>query len=67
MNSGVICWRNSKKSIIADSTKKFEYIVFLGAIKKVVCMDEEIHDRTWVVPSIAKHIKPFYDDNEAII
>ncbi|KAL0413288.1 UNVERIFIED_CONTAM: Retrovirus-related Pol polyprotein from transposon TNT 1-94 [Sesamum radiatum] len=65
LNGGVVAWKSSKQDTTTDSTTETEYITASEAAKKAVWMKNYIQE-LGVVPSIAKPVVIFYDNNEAI-
>ncbi|KAL0296018.1 UNVERIFIED_CONTAM: Retrovirus-related Pol polyprotein from transposon TNT 1-94 [Sesamum radiatum] len=65
LNGGVVAWKSSKQDTTADSTREAEYIAASEAAKEAVWMKNYIQE-LGVVPSIAKPIVIFCDNNGAI-
>ena len=65
LNGGVVSWKSSKQSTIADSTTEAEYIVASEAAKEAVWMRKFITELE-VVPSIFDPITVYCDNNGAI-
>ncbi|KAD6119012.1 hypothetical protein E3N88_10283 [Mikania micrantha] len=65
LNGGVVSWKSSKQSVVADSTTESEYIVASDAAKEAAWIKKFIADLD-VVPSIRKPIEIFCDNTGAI-
>ncbi|KAL0455654.1 UNVERIFIED_CONTAM: hypothetical protein Slati_0904600 [Sesamum latifolium] len=65
LNGGMVAWKSSKQNTTADSTTKAEYIAASEAAKEAVWMKNYIQE-FGVVPSIAKPVVIFCDNNGAI-
>ncbi|KAK4386008.1 hypothetical protein Sango_2471400 [Sesamum angolense] len=66
LNGGVVAWKSSKQDTIIDSTTETEYITAFEAAKEVVWMKNYIQELD-VMPSIAKPIVIFCDNNGVIV
>lgn len=65
LNGGAITWKSSKQKVVAQSTTESEYIAASEAAQEAAWMKKFISD-LGVVPSIAKPIEIFCDNNGAI-
>ena len=65
LNDGVVSWKSSKQSTVADSTTKAKYIAASDAAKEAVWIKKFITD-LGVVPSITNPIDAYCDNNGAI-
>ncbi|KAL0409636.1 UNVERIFIED_CONTAM: Retrovirus-related Pol polyprotein from transposon TNT 1-94 [Sesamum radiatum] len=65
LNGGVVAWKSSKHDTTVDSPTEAEYIAASEAAKEVVWMKNYIQEFC-VVPSIAKPVVIFCDNNGAI-
>ncbi|KAL0336677.1 UNVERIFIED_CONTAM: Copia protein [Sesamum radiatum] len=65
LNGGGVAWKSSKQDTTADSTTEAEYIAVSEAAKEAVWMKNYI-EGLGVVPSIAKPVVIFCDNNGAI-
>ncbi|KAL0420487.1 UNVERIFIED_CONTAM: hypothetical protein Slati_3071600 [Sesamum latifolium] len=65
LNAGAVAWKSSKQDTTADSTMEVEYIAASEAAKEAVWMKNYIQE-LGEVPSIAKSVVIFYDNNGAI-
>ncbi|KAL0462627.1 UNVERIFIED_CONTAM: Secreted RxLR effector protein [Sesamum latifolium] len=65
LNGGVVAWKSSKQATTMDSTTKAEYKEASEAAKEAVWMKNCIQELS-VVPSIAKPVVIFCDNNWAI-
>ena len=65
LNGGVVSWKSSKQSTIADSTKEVEYIAASDAPKTAVWLKKFISELE-MVPSIANPMDLYYGNNGAI-
>ena len=65
LNSGVVSWKSSKQSTVADSTTEAEYIAASDAAKEAVWIKKFITDLK-VVPSITNPVDVYCDNNGAI-
>ena len=65
LNGGVVSWKSSKQSTVADSTTKVEYIAASDAAKEAVWIKKFITDLE-VVPSIINLVDVYCDNNGAI-
>ncbi|KAK4420095.1 Retrovirus-related Pol polyprotein from transposon TNT 1-94 [Sesamum alatum] len=65
INGGAVAWKSSKQATTADSTTEAAYIAASEAAKEAVWMRNYIQE-LGVVPSIAKLVVIFCDNNGAI-
>ena len=65
LNGGIVSWKSSKHSTIADSTIEAEYIAASDAAKRAVWLKEFISE-LGMVPSIANPMDLYYGNNGAI-
>ncbi|KAG8651962.1 hypothetical protein MANES_06G038601v8 [Manihot esculenta] len=65
LNGGIVSWKSSKQSTIADSTIEAEYIAASDAAKRAVWLKEFISE-LGMVSSIAKPMDLYCDNNGAI-
>ncbi|KAL0383084.1 UNVERIFIED_CONTAM: Retrovirus-related Pol polyprotein from transposon TNT 1-94 [Sesamum calycinum] len=65
LNGGVVAWKSSKQDTTMDSTTEAEYIAVSKAAKEAIWMKNYIQE-LGVVPSIAKPMVIFCDNNGAI-
>ena len=65
LNGGVVSWKSSKQTTIADSTTEVEYIAASDATKEAVWIKKFITD-LGVVPSIINPVDVYCDNNGAI-
>ena len=65
LNGGVVSWRSSKQSTVADSTTEAEYIAASDAAKEAVWMKKFLSG-LGVVPSITNPVDLYCDNNGAI-
>ena len=65
LNGGTASWKNSKQSIVADSTTEAKYIAASDAAKGAVWIKKFITDLK-VVPSITNPIDVYSDNSGAI-
>ncbi|KAL0411214.1 UNVERIFIED_CONTAM: Retrovirus-related Pol polyprotein from transposon TNT 1-94 [Sesamum latifolium] len=65
LSGGVVAWKSSKHDTTADSTTEADYIAASEAAKEAVWMKNYIQE-LGVVPSIAKPVVIFCDNNGAI-
>ena len=65
LNGGVVSWKSSKQSTVADFTTKAEYIVASDVAKEAVWIKKFIIE-LGVVPSITNLVNLYYDNNGVI-
>ena len=65
LNGGAVSWRSFKQDTVADSTTESEYIVASDAAKEAVWL-KKFNTSLDVVPSIAKPVDLYCDNNGAI-